>query len=387
MTTVERMKASMDAERRVIESHLRILHDELGYERRRSLAQLIIILIIIGVGVATKSETIDELLKSLAEVRRQGVPREPHSRHQKRLSTGPLAGLVIDVPSPSSSRDHSRTASPAITPTVNASQQTAQRLAQRSRGTPSLSRSSSLRRAENVSGSSSQHHRRRLATRSVTIADTSTFGSGFGFADDEDSPSVSVPQGFTPTQGNRSRLSLHPRTAGGSSRRLARSSHLHTMRSRRAGDESSDADIGDGASPHSINSLATPSPINGGHGLRGNSPVPRIARTPRNDDHDDSQWGTEDGLSAADVASTSGGASASEVDDETGGIGRQQSPLAHRVSNSNGAGPLSALGFHNEEAPPEYNNNHNTNTSETQPIAIRVLEDAKHNDTLHAHSL
>ncbi|TXT08980.1 hypothetical protein VHUM_02454 [Vanrija humicola] len=387
VTTVERMKASMDSERRVVESHLRALHDELGYERRRSLVQLIIIIIIIGVGVATKSETIDELLRSLAEVRRRGATMEPRARHQKRLSTGPLAGIVIDVPTPSSSRDHSQPMSPAITPTVNASQQTAQLRfpsGSRSRGTPSLSRSSSLRRAENVSGSSSQslhhhHHRRRLATRSVTIADPSTIVSAWDFADDEDAQSLVVPQTMTPTPNSRSRLSLHSRTTTGSGRRLARSSHLHAMRSRR-GDESSDAEAGDGPSPNSSSSLASPVALVNGRAVRGNSP--RLVRPARNDEHDDSQWGTEDGLSG-DVASTSGSASASEVDDEAGGTMRRISPLAHRSADRTAAGSLSALGFQ-DDGPPEYNH---TSTTETQPIPIRVPDDTKHNDTLHAHSL
>ncbi|KAL1411435.1 hypothetical protein Q8F55_002391 [Vanrija albida] len=362
VTQVERMRASMDAERRTIESHLRVLHDELGYERRRSLAQLVIILIIIGVGVATKSETIDELLRSLAEVRR-GTAEQGRSRHQKRLSTGPLAGLVIDVPSPVSSRDQSGAGSPAITPTINHSQHAQRLAAQRSRTTPSLSRTSSVRRAENVSGSHS--HRRRLATRSVTIADSATFASAFGLADDEDSPSIGA--ALSPLA-NRSRLALHPRT-GGSGRRLARSSHLHAMR--RRGDESSE---GEGVSP--VSAAAT-SPNANGRAGRAASPARVRAR---GSEHDDSQWGTEDGLSG-DVASTSGGASASEVDDEAGGA---RSPLAHRTS-SRAAGSLHALGFdnnprHNDD-PPEY---HNPNA--TPPVPIRVA-DTKHNDTLHAHSL
>ena len=65
---------------------------QIGYERRRGLAQLFIMLIVIILGIATRSSTIDAILQPLvAEARRRkGV-------YGRRSLYGPLTGLRIDL--------------------------------------------------------------------------------------------------------------------------------------------------------------------------------------------------------------------------------------------------------------------------------------------------
>lgn len=72
ISQLEQQRTVLELDRRSIESQLRILADELGFERRRGLAQLFIIIVIIVLGVASRSNTIDALLKPLlAEARRR----------------------------------------------------------------------------------------------------------------------------------------------------------------------------------------------------------------------------------------------------------------------------------------------------------------------------
>ena len=65
---------------------------QLVYERHRGVAQLILLLLVIVLGVATRSETIDTLLKPLlVEVKRR------QSQYSRKRLSGPLSGLRIDV--------------------------------------------------------------------------------------------------------------------------------------------------------------------------------------------------------------------------------------------------------------------------------------------------
>lgn len=69
---LEQQRSVLELDRKSIESQLRVLADELGFERRRGLAQLLLIIVVIILGVATRSTTIDALLKPLlAEARRR----------------------------------------------------------------------------------------------------------------------------------------------------------------------------------------------------------------------------------------------------------------------------------------------------------------------------
>ncbi|KAK8864573.1 hypothetical protein IAR55_001823 [Kwoniella newhampshirensis] len=92
ISQLEQQRVANDHERRAIQSQLRVLADELGYERRRGIAQLIIMLVIIVLGVVTRSSTMDAVLKPLlAEARRR------KSIYGRKSISGPLTGLRIDM--------------------------------------------------------------------------------------------------------------------------------------------------------------------------------------------------------------------------------------------------------------------------------------------------
>ena len=106
VSQLEQNRMVAELERRALQSQLQLLADEvrhdldinqltsgqLSYERRRSLAQLCIILTIIVLGVATRSSTINAVLKPLVgEARHRGSVYTRHSRH------GPLANSRIDL--------------------------------------------------------------------------------------------------------------------------------------------------------------------------------------------------------------------------------------------------------------------------------------------------
>lgn len=102
MTQLDAMRSTFETERRSTEAQLRVLTDELGFERRRSLAQLIVLVSIIVLGALTRGEMIDALLRPLVSdvlKRRSSWHRDGTQRDgAKRLSSGPLAGLLIDIP-------------------------------------------------------------------------------------------------------------------------------------------------------------------------------------------------------------------------------------------------------------------------------------------------
>lgn len=91
-TQVEYLRLAGERDRRAAQAQLRALADELGFERRKSVAQLVILIGIVGLALFSKSATVETLLRPLSE--------RPRKRHGKKLSSGPLAGLVIDVATP-----------------------------------------------------------------------------------------------------------------------------------------------------------------------------------------------------------------------------------------------------------------------------------------------
>ncbi|KIR36447.1 hypothetical protein I352_01396 [Cryptococcus deuterogattii MMRL2647] len=93
LSQLEQQRIAFDAERKSIETQLRVLADQLGYERRRGIAQLIIMVIIILLGAASRSSTINAILTPLVTEARR---RQSDYYHRKNRS-GPLAGLHIDM--------------------------------------------------------------------------------------------------------------------------------------------------------------------------------------------------------------------------------------------------------------------------------------------------
>lgn len=92
ISQMELQRLAMDSERRAVLSELRVLSSELGYERRRGIAQLLITLVIIVLGVVSRSSTIDAVLKPLlAEAKRR------KSFYSHNSMSGPLSGLQIDM--------------------------------------------------------------------------------------------------------------------------------------------------------------------------------------------------------------------------------------------------------------------------------------------------
>ncbi|WVR06896.1 hypothetical protein IAU60_003932 [Kwoniella sp. DSM 27419] len=219
----EQQRLALEVERHAIQTQLRVLADELGYERRRGLAQLFIMFIIIILGVATRSSSIDALLKPLlAEAKRR--------RSMRKSFSGPLAGLRIDMgsgrppavigqarPQPRSDDDADGDEGEAIsrpfaspTPTPNGHAK---------RG--STGRNNSISRRP---GTPNTIRQRRLPPgivqsgfRSVSAVDTGAFSpvslTGHGATLHSPKPRGSLPA-FKP---------------GAAPRRLARSAHLHTM--------------------------------------------------------------------------------------------------------------------------------------------------------------
>jgi hypothetical protein len=207
ISQMEQQRQAMDAERREVLSEIRVLSAELGYERRRGIAQLLITLVIIALGVASRSSTIDAVLKPLvAEARRR--------RSMKSIS-GPLSGLEIDM---GSGRP------PAVV-----GQPPAQKIAgmpdpsmSRHHRTSSMKRPITPRRRHHTGPTSS--YMRIFSDSTPHVAGILTtpptqpvVGSPFAFDIDSDSK-ISKP-----------RVSLPPARIVGGARKLARSAHLHPI--------------------------------------------------------------------------------------------------------------------------------------------------------------
>jgi len=106
ISQLERQRLSLEQDRRTMTAQLRLLtdevsftmimmggaHDQLSYERRRGLVQMAIMIIVIGLGVASRSSAIDAVLQPLVtEARRR------RSIYSKDKLFGPLTGLHIDM--------------------------------------------------------------------------------------------------------------------------------------------------------------------------------------------------------------------------------------------------------------------------------------------------
>lgn len=210
---LEHMRTAFDAERRSTETQLQLLADELGFERRRSLAQLVVLVSVIVLGALSRGEAIDALLRPLSATSQRRARDSARDREtererardrvgnggltselrQKRLSTGPLAGLLIDVaPLPDLPHDSEQPTSP-LTPRGD-----------KRRPFPA----SAIRR-------------RTPGTRSISAADAAVLF-------DDESVSVSPTRSLhAHHRGPRALAPLASRP-----RRLATSSHLHAMRRR-----------------------------------------------------------------------------------------------------------------------------------------------------------
>ncbi|WVF71348.1 hypothetical protein IAT40_006151 [Kwoniella sp. CBS 6097] len=283
ISQLEQQKIAMEAERKEIQTQLRVLADELGYERRRGLAQLFIIFVIIVLGVITRSSTIDAVLKPLlAEAKRR--------RSMRKSFSGPLTGLRIDMGlgRPPAVIGQGR---PRHEPVTERGDQAALRHTEHRANSRTgrqdmvISDGDDVRVSSPVSPTPTSTHRsrhghghthshtgnrnsisrrpgtpnsirqRRLPPgvitsnfRSVSATDTTTLtGAAAPFSPSSALPTSAVSGGgsvflhsgltspaFNPNSNPKSRNSLNintPRVNGlaGPSRRLARSAHLHTM--------------------------------------------------------------------------------------------------------------------------------------------------------------
>ncbi|WWC70163.1 uncharacterized protein I206_104111 [Kwoniella pini CBS 10737] len=92
ISQLEQQRSAFEEERRTLQSQMRGLAEELGYERRRGLAQMFVMFIIIFLGFISRSSTIDAVLKPLlAEAKRR------RSIYGGKSFSGPLTGLRIDM--------------------------------------------------------------------------------------------------------------------------------------------------------------------------------------------------------------------------------------------------------------------------------------------------
>ncbi|ORY32860.1 UNC-like C-terminal-domain-containing protein [Naematelia encephala] len=277
ISQMEQQRLAMERERHAIMSQLRVLADELGYERRRGIAQLVIMLVIIVLGVASRSSTINAVLKPLlAEAKRRRSVYGGHHRN------GPLTGLRIDLGEGRSPRIIGQNAEDSLGSPASPTPTTAK---------VRLAKSSSIARRSNTP---SLRHRRQ------TSGGLNAFRS---FSTSDHLPQV-FGQTITSPTVPRPRVSLPPRPTGGAPpRRLARSAHLHTIeadrvrnRVRQEGTHNGrtlGAESDDASGQEETFSVTEISPLT--------QAVPTFSRSPDGEVED---WGTD------------GNASASEVDEE-----------------------------------------------------------------------
>jgi hypothetical protein len=218
ISQMELQRLAMDSERRAVLSELRVLSSELGYERRRGIAQLLITLVIIVLGVVSRSSTIDAVLEPLvAEAKR----RKSFYKHSS--ISGPLSGLQIDM---GSDRPPAVIGFP---PPRNKSQPEISGLPSsiRHQRTNSVKRPSTPRRRHDTGPigsnmrifSDSTPH---LAALQTPPNQSHDMGSPFMFNNNNPhtTPNLKSP---------KPRISLPPSRMVNSQRRLARSAHLHPM--------------------------------------------------------------------------------------------------------------------------------------------------------------
>ncbi|OWZ78967.1 hypothetical protein C365_02616 [Cryptococcus neoformans Bt85] len=221
----EQQRIAFDAERKAIETQLRVLADQLNYERRRGIAQLIIMVVLILLGAASRSSTINAILTPLlTEARR----RKSDYYHKKSLS-GPLAGLHIDM---GAGRP------PAIIGQARAQTHTPRHVLSSSSSTPTPRIKTSLSRA----GSGHRPNISSLKRRGI-VPQVSIPSSEFALSPrplplpltnghNQAAPSNPKPSraSFPPP-----RLPPHPQPPS-LSRKLAQSAHLHNLHATDAGD-------------------------------------------------------------------------------------------------------------------------------------------------------
>ncbi|ODN80517.1 hypothetical protein L202_02743 [Cryptococcus amylolentus CBS 6039] len=320
MSQLEQQRAAFENERKAIQTQLRVLADELSYERRRGIAQLIVMITAIVLGVASQSRTIDAFISPLlTEARRR------KNIYDRKSISGPLTGLRIDMGAgrppaiigqprpraPSDSAPGRSPASPTPTPKVKG-----------------LSRH----------GSSSTSNRRPItpgkkrAPQLVTPAFRSVSDARYDFASPIASASITALDAAASLVSPRPRVSF-PGNPRAPPRKLARSSHLHTMEADRVRGQvqSSGYDVDGGSALDVVkrrrprSSLANGSIITGSPGSHhGNDENDAVSD--RTVEDSQGEWGTETDLETE--------ASASEIDSEMdrgaeGGPGISQTPPSY----------------------------------------------------------
>lgn len=333
LSQLEQQRIAFDAERKSIETQLRVLADQLGYERRRGIAQLIIMLLLILLGAASRSRTINAILTPLVTEARR---RQTDYYHRKNRS-GPLAGLHIDMGAgrPPAVIGQARPKSPRSPRPPSAQTQTpTHRHVQSSTPTPRLK--TSLSRI----GSAHTSLKRRGVVPQVSIPIPS-------YRPPVSSSEFTSPQPPAPHPASLASSSpplanvWTPGTAASATRKVAaQSAHLHTMET---GDRSRpiNQDVGPNPNTHSKKTAAAATPTitsllvdleNGGINTkrrrRLRSVLNSVDPTRRKDayneeeegekavagDTSQGEWGTDDFDTEASSASAS--ASASEVEDQ-----------------------------------------------------------------------
>lgn len=224
ISQMELQRLAMDSERRAVLSELRVLSSELGYERRRGIAQLLITLVIIVLGVVSRSSTIDAVLKPLvAEARRR------KSFYSHSSMSGPLSGLQIDM---GSDRPPAVIGFP---PPRNKSQPDFSGLPSsiRHQRSNSVKRPSTPRRRHHTGPIGNNGNNMRIFSDSTphlaslhTPPDTHDMGSPFAF----NTPHANGNGNTTPNlRSPKPRISLPASRIVNRQRKLARSAHLHPM--------------------------------------------------------------------------------------------------------------------------------------------------------------
>jgi len=218
ISQMEMQRLAMDSERRAVLSELRVLSSELGYERRRGVAQLLITLVIIVLGVVSRSSTIDAVLKPLvAEARRR------KSVFSHNSMSGPLSGLQIDM---GSGRPPAVIGFP---PPRNKSQPEISGLPSsiRHQRAGSIKRPMTPRRRHNTAGPIGTNMR-IFSDSTPQLASLHTppnpqdIGSPFTF-------NVNSPHTTPHFKSPKPRVSLPPSRMVNNQRKIARSAHLHPM--------------------------------------------------------------------------------------------------------------------------------------------------------------
>lgn len=235
ISQMEQQRLAMDSERRAVLSELRVLSSELGYERRRGIAQLLITLVIIVLGVVSRSSTIDAVLKPLvAEARRR--------KSVYNSISGPLSGLQIDM---GSNRPPAVIGfqPPRHLPQTQVSDGLPPApLSTRHQRTKSLKRPSTPSRRRHYNGPGPIGNMRIFSDSTPHLASlhtpTSTGEMGMG------SPFTL----HSAIKSPKPRVSLPPPRIVNSQRKLARSAHLHPMEADRVRRQMKSPTFGSGES-------------------------------------------------------------------------------------------------------------------------------------------